>query len=87
MAMSQERSACLGLWVLLLLGAGMEEVVEGCSCHPAHPQQLFCSAEIGELITRDLFKLLYLRLETLLHFINCGIWLTNGRNGPSFLTD
>ncbi|KAG7244768.1 hypothetical protein INR49_029787, partial [Caranx melampygus] len=46
MAMSQERSACLGLWVLLLLGAGMEEVVEGCSCHPAHPQQLFCSAEI-----------------------------------------
>ncbi|KAF3856136.1 hypothetical protein F7725_016859 [Dissostichus mawsoni] len=46
MALSQERSACLGLWVLLLLGAGMEEVVEGCSCHPAHPQQLFCSAEI-----------------------------------------
>uniref|UniRef100_A0A3Q0SNA9 Metalloproteinase inhibitor 4 n=1 Tax=Amphilophus citrinellus TaxID=61819 RepID=A0A3Q0SNA9_AMPCI len=41
------RSVCLGLWVLLLLGAGMEEVVEGCSCHPAHPQQLFCSAEIG----------------------------------------
>lgn len=46
MAMSQERSASLGLWVLLLLGAGLEEVVEGCSCHPAHPQQLFCSAEI-----------------------------------------
>lgn len=51
MAMSQERSACLGLWVLLLLGAGMKEVVEGCSCHPAHPQQLFCSAEIGKLTT------------------------------------
>lgn len=51
MAMSQERRACLGLWVLLLLGAGMEEVVEGCSCHPAHPQQLFCSAEIGKLLT------------------------------------
>lgn len=48
MAMSQERRACLGLWVLLLLGAGMKEVVEGCSCHPAHPQQLFCSAEIGK---------------------------------------
>ncbi|XP_034725331.1 metalloproteinase inhibitor 4-like [Etheostoma cragini] len=47
MAMSQERSVCLGFWVLLLLGAGMEEGVEGCSCHPAHPQQLFCSAEIG----------------------------------------
>ncbi|XP_056292857.1 metalloproteinase inhibitor 4-like isoform X1 [Pseudoliparis swirei] len=46
MTMSQDRSACLGLWVLLLLGAGMEEVVEGCSCHPAHPQHLFCSAEI-----------------------------------------
>ncbi|XP_045932280.1 metalloproteinase inhibitor 4-like isoform X4 [Micropterus dolomieu] len=46
MVISQERTACLGLWVLLLLGAGMEEVVEGCSCHPAHPQQLFCSAEI-----------------------------------------
>ena len=56
MALSQERSACLGLWVLLLLGAGMEEVVEGCSCHPAHPQQLFCSAEIGELITEDPFN-------------------------------
>lgn len=53
MAMSQERSACLGLWVLLLLGAGMEEVVEGCSCHPAHPQQLFCSAEIGKLLSGD----------------------------------
>lgn len=50
--MTQERSACLGLWVLLLLGAALEEVVvEGCSCHPAHPQQLFCSAEIGELKT------------------------------------
>uniref|UniRef100_A0A3P8S447 Metalloproteinase inhibitor 4 n=1 Tax=Amphiprion percula TaxID=161767 RepID=A0A3P8S447_AMPPE len=23
------------------------EVVEGCSCYPAHPQQLFCSAEIA----------------------------------------
>lgn len=46
MVISQERTTCLGLWVLLLLGAGMEEVVEGCSCHPAHPQQLFCSAEI-----------------------------------------
>ncbi|MEQ2258248.1 Metalloproteinase inhibitor 4 [Xenotaenia resolanae] len=45
MAVSQERRACLGLVVLLLL-AGMDEVVEGCSCHPAHPQQLFCSAEI-----------------------------------------
>uniref|UniRef100_A0A3B3VRN1 Metalloproteinase inhibitor 4 n=1 Tax=Poecilia latipinna TaxID=48699 RepID=A0A3B3VRN1_9TELE len=46
----QIRSACLGLVVLLLLGAGLEDVVEGCSCHPSHPQQLFCSAEIGELI-------------------------------------
>lgn len=49
-AMSRERSACLGAWVLLLLGAGLEEALlaEGCSCNPAHPQQLFCSAEIGE---------------------------------------
>ncbi|XP_010729629.2 metalloproteinase inhibitor 4 isoform X2 [Larimichthys crocea] len=46
MAMSQERSACLGLSVLLLLGACIKEAVEGCSCHPAHPQQLFCGAEI-----------------------------------------
>uniref|UniRef100_A0A3Q3WGW4 Metalloproteinase inhibitor 4 n=1 Tax=Mola mola TaxID=94237 RepID=A0A3Q3WGW4_MOLML len=51
--MSQEQSVRLGLWVLFLLGAGMEEVVEGCSCHPAHPQQLFCSAEIGKLMTGD----------------------------------
>lgn len=44
-AMSRQRSACLGLWVLLVLGVSMEDV-EGCSCQPAHPQQLFCSAEI-----------------------------------------
>lgn len=56
MAMSQEQSVRLGLWVLFLLGAGMEEVVEGCSCHPAHPQQLFCSAEIGKLMTGGLFS-------------------------------
>lgn len=61
MAMSQERSVCLGFWVLLLLGAGMEEVVEGCSCHPAHPQQLFCSAEIGKLITGGQFSFCSLR--------------------------
>lgn len=48
MAGSEERSLNLGLWVLLLLSAGMEEVVEGCSCLPAHPQQLFCSSEIGK---------------------------------------
>lgn len=48
MAGSEERSLSLGLWVLLLLSAGMEEVVEGCSCLPAHPQQLFCSSEIGK---------------------------------------
>lgn len=59
MAMSQERSACLGLWVLLLLGACIKEAVEGCSCHPAHPQQLFCGAEIGKLITGDQFCLVY----------------------------
>uniref|UniRef100_A0A668AAL4 Metalloproteinase inhibitor 4 n=1 Tax=Myripristis murdjan TaxID=586833 RepID=A0A668AAL4_9TELE len=46
MAVPQVRSVCLGLWVLLLLGVGMEGLVEGCSCNPAHPQQLFCSAEI-----------------------------------------
>uniref|UniRef100_A0A3P8X651 TIMP metallopeptidase inhibitor 4 n=1 Tax=Cynoglossus semilaevis TaxID=244447 RepID=A0A3P8X651_CYNSE len=34
------------LWVLVLLGAALEAAVEGCSCHPAHPQQLFCTAEI-----------------------------------------
>ncbi len=73
MAMSQERSACLGLWVLLLLGAGMEAVVEACSCHPAHPQQLFCSAEIGKLMTGDQFNLCLLILKLgilkLLHLI------------------
>lgn len=52
MAGSEERSLSLGLWVLLLLSAGMEEVVEGCSCLPAHPQQLFCSSEIGKSLGR-----------------------------------
>uniref|UniRef100_A0A3B4AJM4 Uncharacterized protein n=1 Tax=Periophthalmus magnuspinnatus TaxID=409849 RepID=A0A3B4AJM4_9GOBI len=43
--MSQHRSACLGLVVLLVLGVLVEDG-ESCSCQPAHPQQLFCSAEI-----------------------------------------
>lgn len=62
MAVSQERSVCLGLWVLILLGAGLEEVVEGCSCHPAHPQQLFCSAEIGKLLKFRITKVICVKI-------------------------
>ena len=33
--------------VALLLTLTLRDLAEGCSCNPAHPQQHFCSAEIG----------------------------------------
>lgn len=78
MAGSEERSVSLGLWVFLLLGAGMEEVVEGCSCLPAHPQQLFCSSEIGKSLAgrvtgfRSLWSGVFkLHISTFLSTIYC----------------
>ncbi|KAG7478111.1 metalloproteinase inhibitor 4-like [Megalops cyprinoides] len=37
---------CVALVLVLVLTLGLEELVEGCSCNPAHPQQQFCNSEI-----------------------------------------
>lgn len=34
--------------VLLLLTHRIQELVEACSCAPAHPQQLICDSALGE---------------------------------------
>lgn len=38
--------ALVGLALILALGS--DNAAEGCSCHPAHPQQLFCYSDVGE---------------------------------------
>ncbi|XP_026076525.1 metalloproteinase inhibitor 4-like [Carassius auratus] len=45
--MSVSMSAAVTLGLLILLSARLkEQVSEGCSCAPAHPQQMFCRSEI-----------------------------------------
>ncbi|XP_059384894.1 metalloproteinase inhibitor 2-like [Carassius carassius] len=45
--MSVSMSAAVTLGLLILLSARLnEQVSEGCSCLPAHPQQMFCRSEI-----------------------------------------
>ncbi|CAL8403006.1 metalloproteinase inhibitor 4 [Gadus morhua] len=46
MGMQQVWCVYSGLLVTILLGLGRVRVVDACSCNPAHPQQLFCGAEI-----------------------------------------
>lgn len=41
------RSCFLTLALLLVWRA--EETAEACSCSPAHPQQAFCSSDVGKL--------------------------------------
>ncbi len=40
-------SAAVTLALLFFWSVGLKEQVEGCSCAPGHPQQLFCMSDIG----------------------------------------
>uniref|UniRef100_A0A672Q5Y3 Metalloproteinase inhibitor 4 n=1 Tax=Sinocyclocheilus grahami TaxID=75366 RepID=A0A672Q5Y3_SINGR len=58
-SVSVSMSAAVTLGLLFFLSAGLnEQVAEGCSCAPGHPQQLFCMSDIGTSIKLE-FMLFY----------------------------